>query len=102
MKESTLRIRHGNVCAGDEFAINSDTNIVRHVEHGPREYDDIVGAWALATWNDQRLVVHVDQDETREAKKKSPTVWRRYPHVCARKLVVDKMIAELKRLGVWD
>ena len=101
MKESTLRISHGSVCTGDEFEIDTKTNTVRHHEHGPRKHDDIVGAYALATWDDKRLVIQVNQAEIDAAKQKSPIVWRKYSHICARKFVVDKMITELKRLGVW-
>ena len=102
MKESTLRIRHGNVCINDEFEIDVEANTVLHHEHGPREHDDIIGAYALATWDDQRLVIHVGKDKIDAAKEKKPLVWRKYPHVCARRLVVDKMIAELKRIGAWE
>lgn len=101
MKESTLRIRHGNVCVNDEFVIDTEAGTVCHHEHDPREHGDIIGAYVLATWGDQRLVIHVGKDEINAAKEKKPLVWRRYPHICTRKLVIDKMIAELKRIGVW-
>ena len=102
MKESTLRIRHGNVCVGDEFEINTEANTIRHVEHEPRGRDDIVGAFALATWEDKRLVIQVGEQEIDAAKQKNPRVWYRFYHVVARRIVMDKMIAELKRIGVWE
>lgn len=102
MKDSTLRIRHGNVCVNDEFEIDTEAKTVRHHEHGPREFDDIIGAWALATWNDQRLAIRVGKDEIDAAKEKNPKSWHKFSHVIARRIVMDKIIVELKRIGVWS
>jgi len=102
MKESTLRLRHGNVCVNDEFEIDTEAGTVRHHEHGPREFDDIIGAYVLATWDDRRLVIHVGKDVIDAAKEKNPKAWYRFSHVIARKIVMDNMIAGLKRIGVWE
>jgi hypothetical protein len=102
MKESTLRLHHVNVCVNDEFEIDTEANTVRHHCHYPRNFEDIVGAYVLATWDDKRLVIQVSKQEIDTEKEKNPKMWLRFSHVIARRIAMDKMIAELKLIGVWS